>query len=470
MYRHKKGGTNLYNIDKDLNDFLKDSNVDLVNSNKKLDLDTFTNLLKYGIISYEDVQEKIIMKKKEYYLSMHHNKIWEDQNGKWYTYLPDESKPNNRRKVKKSSYEDLEKEIINFYKGIEKQAEQKSETLRSIYPKWLKYKSAHTDATNSISRYNADWKRFYLSSPEIIDKSINTLTVMELDLWIHSLIKEYEMTKTCYYNMSMIIRQCFDYAVDQMGIIQENTFRKVKIETKLLKKTVKKDDDTQVFMIDETGIIFNSALMDFQNSPNNTAPLAVMLTFLTGLRRGEVVALKEDGISLNTLEVSHMERETYDCSDIENIHYQGKEIIDGAKTEAGMRNVPLVPLAMEIIELVKEVNKRNGWYDEGFLFLNSKGNQMKSWQVKYRIEKYCAENNIKRKSFHKIRKTYISALIDSHISLNEIRKACGHSDERTTLSNYCFNRRRQEETYQQFNSALIQGNGLENLLNSSFAL
>lgn len=456
----------MYNIDKDLNIFLNKSEDNLVN----LDNKAFTDLLKYGIISYEDVQEKIIMKKKEYYLSMHHNKVWEDQNGKWYTYLPDDSKPNNRRKVKKSSYEDLEKEIINFYKSIEKHEEQKAETLRSIYPKWLEYKFAHTDATNSISRYNSDWKRFYLTSPEIIDKPISTLTVMELDLWTHNLIKKFEMTKTCYYNMSMIIRQCFDYAIDQMGIIQDNTFRKVKIKTKLLKKTVKKDDDTQVFMLDETGIIFNSALMDFQNNPNNTAPLAVMLTFLTGLRRGEVVALKEDGSSLNTLEVSHMEREMYDCSDIENIHYQGKEIIDGTKTNAGMRNVPLVPLAMEIIELVKEVNKRNGWYDEGFLFLNSKGNQMKSWQVKYRIEKYCAENNIKRKSFHKIRKTYISALIDSHISLNEIRKACGHTDERTTLSNYCFNRRRQEETYQQFNSALIQGNGLENLLNSSFAL
>lgn len=58
---------------------------------------------------------------------------------------------------------------------------------------------------------------------------------------------------------------------------------------------------------------------------------------------------------------------------------------------------------------------------------------MVSWQVKYRIEKCCDENGIKRKSFHKIRKTYISALLDAHISINEIRKACGHSDERTTL-------------------------------------
>lgn len=43
-------------------------------------------------------------------------------------------------------------------------------------------------------------------------------------------------------------------------------------------------------------------------------------------------------------------------------------------------------------------------------------------------------------SVHKIRKTYISALLDSGININEIRKQVGHEDERTTLHNYSFNR------------------------------
>lgn len=438
---------------------------------KKEDLfDLLNQGISRGIINIESVHKEIEMKKNEYYLSMHNYKIWEDKSGKWFTYLPDESKTEKRRKVKKSSYEDLEKAIIAYYKSVEVKEEQQSMTLRSIYPQWLAYKAAHTNASNSISRYSSDWKKFYLTSPEIIDKPVNLLTITELDLWIHNLIKEHEMTKTCYYNMSMIIRQCMDYAVEQLGILEENTFRKVKIRTKILKKNVKKDDSTQVFMVDETEIIFRSALKDFQEHPQNTAPLAVALTFLTGLRRGEVVALKEEDISLNTLQVCRMERETYNCSDLEDIHYKSKEIIDGAKTEAGIRNVPLIPLAVQIIDLVKAVNQKYGLYDDGFLFLNSKSERMKSWQVKYRIEKYCDENEIKRKSFHKIRKTYISALLDSHISINEIRKACGHADERTTLSNYCYNRKNQLETHQQFNTALIQDNGLENLTTSNFAM
>lgn len=462
-----KGGTALCKT----NNKTKVNPLELDNIVCNIDNNTWTLLSRCGIISsIEDVHKEIEMKKKEYYLSMHNYKIWEDKSGKWYTYLPDETKPNNRRKVKKSSYDDLEKAIISYYKSIEVKEEQQAMTLRNIYPQWLEYKSAHTNATNSISRYSSDWKKFYLTSPEIIDKPINQLTVTELDLWAHNLIKKHEMTKTCYYNMSMIIRQCFDFAVEQLGIIDENTFRKVTIRTKLLKKCVKKEDSSQVFLINETEIIFRSALMDFQEHPENTAPLAVALAFLTGLRRGEIVALKEEDISLNTLQVCRMERETYDCTDLENIHYDSKEIIDGAKTEAGIRNVPLIPLAVQIIDIVKATNRKYGLYDEGFLFLNSKGTRMKSWQVKYRIEKYCDDNEIKRKSFHKIRKTYISALLDSHISINEIRKAVGHADERTTLSNYCYNRKNQLETHQQFNTALIQDNGLENLTANNFAM
>ena len=44
------------------------------------------------------------------------------------------------------------------------------------------------------------------------------------------------------------------------------------------------------------------------------------------------------------------------------------------------------------------------------------------------------------KSFHKVRKTYISALIDSGLNINEICKAVGYTDERTTYGNYCYNR------------------------------
>ena len=59
------------------------------------------------------------------------------------------------------------------------------------------------------------------------------------------------------------------------------------------------------------------------------------------------------------------------------------------------------------------------------------------------------------KSSHKVRKTYISALLDAHVNINTVRELVGHADERTTLKNYCFDRNTEEEKRKKVEQALI---------------
>lgn len=421
-----------------------------------------------GIIDTVQIQAQLDMREKERLLKKHPNKIYQGEDGHWYTYLPDETKKDGRRKIKKDTEEEVNAIVINYYKELEKKESNKYLTLRQVYPMWLRYKEVHTNATSSIKRWHADWNKFYLKdSPEIIDKPIIDLTELELDLWIHKLIKKYNMTKKCYYGMSIIIRQALDYCVEQLEILEENPFREVKINTKLFKKQVKKPDETQVFMIDETPKIVWSALENFRKNPNNTAPFAIILEFLTGFRIGEIVALKEKDVNLNVILMHRRETEIFDCSDFDNMKVIDRPVIEDAKTDAGVRDIPLIPQAKKIIDFVIAYNHQRGWYDEGFLFMN-KGKRITIRSMRYHLNKYCEENGITPKSFHKARKTYISALIDQRVNINTIRQAVGHVDERTTYANYCFNRRNPKETYEQFECALIENNGLENCLPVNF--
>ena len=50
-----------------------------------------------------------------------------------------------------------------------------------------------------------------------------------------------------------------------------------------------------------------------------------------------------------------------------------------------------------------------------------------------------------QKSNHKIRKTFISSLIECGININTVRSLAGHEDETTTLNNYCFNTNEETE-------------------------
>ena len=80
-----------------------------------------------GIIDLTDVQKKIDMTKREQYLNLHKESynVWQGTNGNWYTYLPDSTKKQNRRLVKKSTLTKVEDEIIAYYKALEEKHQSK---------------------------------------------------------------------------------------------------------------------------------------------------------------------------------------------------------------------------------------------------------------------------------------------------------------------------------------------------------
>lgn len=55
---------------------------------------------------------------------------------------------------------------------------------------------------------------------------------------------------------------------------------------------------------------------------------------------------------------------------------------------------------------------------------------------------------------NKIRKTYISALIDDGVNIDTIRRLAGHEDERTTYGSYYYDRRSNEQVEEQLENAL----------------
>lgn len=80
--------------------------------------------------------------------------------------------------------------------------------------------------------------------------------------------------------------------------------------------------------------------------------------------------------------------------------------------------------ARDILQTIKEWNVEHGFGDSEYIFLGKDG-------------------------------SYISALVDSNlININKIREMVGHEDERTTLKNYTFNRKSEEQTQEDIEMAL----------------
>lgn len=406
--------------------------------------DILNYIIENSILDLDGVQAEMTNKKRDKILSQHPYKIYQEKSsGRWRTYIPDSTKPSNRKPLVKTSKENLENCIIECYLSQDEAEKLKQLTLETLYFEWLEYKRNHTTAETYITRINSDWKKYYANT-EIIKIPVVELTKLELDNWVHRLIKQYNMTKNQYYNMAVIMRQALDYAVDK-GIIEINPLSLVKIDGKrLFRKVKKKPDETQVFLQDELTQLTEMAWSDFYNRTKlyELAPLAVLFQFQTGVRIGEVCVLQYDDIE--TADYIHVQRMW---------RRQTREVVEHTKTEYGDRNVFLTASAKEIIAVAKKRQVELGVENDGYIF-SINGLPLGYRSVSNLYVKYSDKLGTVRKSSHKARKTYISALIDGQVNINTVRELVGHADERTTFGNYCFDRRTQAEKISMIEKAL----------------
>lgn len=383
----------------------------------------------------------MINAKKEEILSKHKYKIFQGSDGRWKTTVPDETKKSGRRIIAKSDYNDFINELIAFYDSIEDDSNSINEslcTLTDILPKWLELKEVHTDSGSYIKRIYVDWNKYY-KGKDIANIPVQNMSQIYLDKWIHQTIKYYNLTRSQYYNMSIIIRQCLDYCC-QLNILQSNPFRDVKINKKLFRKVRKPKSKTQVFLVKEQLLLFNEANNSFLRCPKCTTPLMIMFNFFLGLRIGELTALKWTDIEDNYLYVHRSEVEDVkldlNTGDVISTSFK---VVEYTKSDAGDRYVYLNSEAKKILRIVKRVNFEYGRYDDGFIFLNMRnGRRTTTDAVSTYLQNLCIRAGIANKSSHKIRKTYISSLFDHNINIDTIRRMAGHESEKTTLQNYCF--------------------------------
>lgn len=419
-----------------------------------------------GMINTALVQEKIEMQKRKEILEKHPYTIWKGKDEKWRTYIPDENK--GRKLVKRNTQEAIENYVIKYWESNSEEETKKriakDISLKKIFPDWLNYKQLHTDSTSYTKKITADWKRFYASQPEFINMPLQKMTSLFLDEWAHGMIKKYNLTKKAYYNMTMILRQCLDYAVER-GYIEENVFSGIKINTKMFRRVKKKSGESQVYTMDEEERLIKDMIKRFHDNPKNTAPLAVMLVFETGVRIGELCALRFSDIEGNYIHIQRQEVRDFEKVDDFTMRFKCYKIVDYTKSEDGFRDIYLTETARKIIELAHYMNEVNREYsDEGYIFVRNHKN-INHYSIQSMILRGCNRVNMDVKTSHKIRKTYISALIDSGLNIDAVRRFAGHSDERTTYGNYCYNRLTDRQTEEVVEGALnankvIKGNHL----------
>jgi integrase len=242
--------------------------------------------------------------------------------------------------------------------------------------------------------------------------------------------------------MQKILKQTLEYAYEY-EITQKNLWELIKISTINCTDSryanhgeeeydeYEDEDDIgdqkcpQFFNNAERAAVVAQCWADYRKDPTNIVPLMILLDFNSGVRNGELTALKPKDIEDGKLFVRRMEI-TYQGPDGKNI----RKIVNRTKSRKGRRKIRLKPAAIEILSLVPK--------DEEYLFMK-KGKRVATCITDKYIRKVCNKVGIEERSIHKIRKTFISKLFETGMHPKKIKEVSGHDNMDTLYKSYCFN-------------------------------
>jgi integrase len=396
-------------------------------------MDLLQYALKNGMIDLSSMQNDIEMKKKEYYLALHIYEIWKGKNGKWYTYIPDDKK--GRILKKRNTEEEIKNMIIAFYKRIETEP-----YLKDVFYDWLEEKLELKEiCKGTYDKYNNDYIRFF-SGSNIEKTKVHLITEDELELFIRKTIVDKNLTQKAYSNFRTLILGIFKRAKKKkFTMISISSFMKdLELSRNVFRKSIKNKED-QIFLEDEIPLVTT-----YLKDNGTVLNLGLLLAFQTGIRTGELSALKFSDVNGKTIHIQRQEIKFKDPNTNRCVH----EVKEFPKTDAGNRYIIITDSAIETIERIKELNP-----DNDFMFVVN-GKRILTNSYNDGISKVCKTLNIARKSMHKIRRTYGTTLIDHHVDESIIMEQMGHSDITTTKKFYYYSNKNQRSKELQIEKAI----------------
>lgn len=395
-------------------------------------------IIKYHKIDIVDTQMQIENMRRENYLKMHNHKIWQGEtNKKWCTYFDDDSKRGYSLKAYNSK-KALEDKIVEYYK-----AKEEDPYIDQVFREWNTQRLHYGEiSVQSYNRYDNDFKRFFPKDCIICKKKLRQITEDDLETFIKDSIHKFDMTAKIYSGLRTIIRGVFKYAKKKhfTDISITNFFGDLDLSKKIFKKQIKCKEE-EVFTEDEVKLI-----VSYLKEHASIRDLGILLAFESGMRVGELSAIKKSDISLNC-KVIHVQRTEITYKDPKT----GKsicEVRDFPKSDAGDRYIILPNTAAVTINAILALNP-----DGDYLFWD-KGKRIRENAFNRRLTRVCNALRIPPRSMHKVRKTYGTTLIDGNVPESLVAEQMGHKDITTTKKYYYFSNKNDQTKIAQINRAI----------------
>ena len=235
------------------------------------------------------------------------------------------------------------------------------------------------------------------------------------------------------------LNACLSYAV-AVGDLQRNPMKAVEMPRE--DAAANQTKEVMIPTVEEMRHLFEVAKETYGNGRpiyNQTYVDAFRLICETGLRIGELLALKWENVSLDKAtaqivssvsEVINRER-----GNTEDNTKHLKRIVTDTKTKSGMRTIYLNTEAICILKGIRERTKNQG-FDSEYVLCNSKGKPAVYHELQRTLASLCRKAGMKPFGLHTLRHYFASRCLAEGAEPLALSKYLGHSKPSITMNVY----------------------------------
>ncbi|EGT4249726.1 TPA: site-specific integrase [Clostridioides difficile] len=300
-------------------------------------------------------------------------------------------------------------------------------TLQEWIYIWIKEYKLNEVRLSTIERYYSLYNN-HIKDTNIGKIKLKDLKVTNLQMYYNDILKNKNVSPSTIKYVNKILKSALDQAEKERYILS-NPCKYV-----ILPK-VEERKEVPVFSLEEQTIFLNSL-------ENNRLKLLYKLALGTGLRMGELLALRWSDIDIKVGLVSVSKtlkrvRKFETTDSIKSFISEGKP-----KTKTSFRTVPIPSKLLKDIkehkkfQLEEKLKAGELYEDNDFMFATKLGNSIEPRNLVRNYTKSLEKANIEYRKFHALRHTYATRLFENGVQIKIIQVLLGHSSMKITSDTY----------------------------------
>ena len=386
------------------------------------------------IVEYMRENDGIIPNEGElvdYAMTKHNLKIFQLSNGMYYVRIKTD---NGRKRIGAMTKEGLLKKVDEYFNTNKKSVEDIfREAVERKYNDMEIQDSAKMKYEREFARFfhddNNEEKRIHAKKkkvgeykyPDFYKEKIESLTEEDFIEFYHETLQKYRLRKDSIDGLRKLIKMVIKEARKQK--LTDISPAMLIDSPKKLIDNERPEDDKIYFTEEEAHKVF-----DYCYKHHTDYDKAIMLMFMTGMRVGEVVALRHSDINSEKGFIYIHSTEAEYIGDNGKVSYK---VMDRTKTSHGTRHAAIRKNDSLIFAMLKKTNPFNE-----YIFLKKDGIRANAYDIRNRLKRVCKEVGIKARGCHAIRRTYATTLAESGVNTTTIIAQMGHTSIHTTYNSY----------------------------------